>query len=107
MCFQKADIMKIDPNHLQNDVLSSSTSKTVQNKNTDLSPNDSLELSFSLIDDVLTLPQTDTDAVRKAKELLLSGLLESPKNIRQAVESILQFGICLSGRINGILPERL
>jgi hypothetical protein len=37
--------------------------------------------------------QMDTDAVRKAKELLQSGRLTSPENLRSAAESIVMLGI--------------
>jgi hypothetical protein len=38
-------------------------------------------------------PQTDIDAIQRARELLLSGQLESPENIRTAAENILELGI--------------
>ena len=47
----------------------------------------------SLIDQAMQASQTDADAVRAARELLLSGRLESPKNMRAAAENILKFGI--------------
>jgi hypothetical protein len=37
--------------------------------------------------------ETDSDAVQKARELLLSGRLTSPENVRAAAENILNFGI--------------
>ncbi len=37
--------------------------------------------------------EADSDAVQKARELLLSGQLTSPDNIRAAAESILNTGI--------------
>lgn len=37
--------------------------------------------------------EADSDAVQKARELLLSGRLTSPENIRAAAESILNTGI--------------
>lgn len=37
--------------------------------------------------------ETDSDAVQKARELLLSGQLTSADNVRAAAENILKFGI--------------
>ena len=47
----------------------------------------------SLIETAKQLPQQDADAVQRARELLLSGELESPENIRKAAENIIKFGI--------------
>lgn len=47
----------------------------------------------SLIDRAMQVSQTDADAVGAARELLLSGQLESPKNMRAAAENIIKFGI--------------
>ncbi len=47
----------------------------------------------SLIDQAMQVPQEDDDVVAAAKELLLSGQLESPENIRAAAENIIDFGI--------------
>jgi len=38
-------------------------------------------------------PATDTDAVQKAKELLQSGQLDNPANIREAAANIIKFGV--------------
>ena len=38
-------------------------------------------------------PTTDTDAVQKAKELLQSGQLDNPANIREAAANIIKFGV--------------
>jgi len=54
----------------------------------------SLHLNYaSLIDKATQTYQMDTKAVQRAQELLLSGQLENPENIRAAAESILGFGI--------------
>jgi hypothetical protein len=37
--------------------------------------------------------EADSDAVQKARELLLSGRLTSPENIQAAAENILNFGV--------------
>ena len=61
-------------------------------------PNDDADVSVqvnyaSLIDNAMQSPQTDTQAVQRAQELILSGQLESPENIRGAAEKIVTFGI--------------
>ncbi|MHC4193144.1 MAG: hypothetical protein ACYS8I_03560 [Planctomycetota bacterium] len=54
----------------------------------------SLHLSYvSFIDEAMQEPQTDTDAIQLAQELLLSGQLESHENIRAAAANILELGI--------------
>ena len=47
----------------------------------------------SFIDAAMQTPKTDSQAVEKARQLLLSGQLESPENIKQAAENIITFGI--------------
>jgi hypothetical protein len=47
----------------------------------------------SFIDAALKIPKMDSQAIEKAKQLLLSGQLESPENIKQAAENIITFGI--------------
>ncbi len=47
----------------------------------------------SFIDRAMQTPQTDTQAVQRAGELLLSGQLESPENIRKAAKNIIEFDI--------------
>ncbi len=47
----------------------------------------------SFIDRAIQAPQTDSQAVRQARELLLSGQLENPENIQQTAENIITFGI--------------
>ncbi|NQT04027.1 MAG: hypothetical protein HQ580_18520 [Planctomycetes bacterium] len=47
----------------------------------------------SFIDSAMQIPQTDTQAVEKARQLLLSGQLESTEIIRQTAENIITFGI--------------
>ena len=46
----------------------------------------------SLIEQAMQAPEAD-DVVAAARELLLSGKLESPENIRAAAENIIDFGI--------------
>ena len=47
----------------------------------------------SLIDMAMQPPQADDDVVATARELLLSGKLESTKNCREAAENIINLGI--------------
>jgi hypothetical protein len=54
----------------------------------------SLQVDYaSFINKATQIPQTDTNAVQRAQELLLSGRLESPENIQAAAENIAEFGI--------------
>ncbi len=47
----------------------------------------------SLIEQALQEPQDEALAIQKARDLLLSGELESPRNIREAAKNILDFGV--------------
>ena len=47
----------------------------------------------SLIESAIKVPQTDSKAIEQAKKLLLSGQLESPENIQQAADNIINSGI--------------
>ena len=47
----------------------------------------------SFIDTAMQTPKTDSQAIENAKQLLLSGQLESPENVKQAAENIITFGI--------------
>lgn len=88
-------INRIDNSQIQ-DLLGKSSS-TQPNSAEALPNNDtdaSLQVNYaSFINQAMQIPQTDTDALRQARQLLLSGQLESPKNIRSAAENILDFGI--------------
>jgi len=88
-------IEKIDTNQIQ-DFLGKPSSK--QSDSTKALPNNGADVSLqvnyaSFIDKAKQTPQTDTEAVQRAQELLLSGELESPENIRAAAENIIRFGI--------------
>ena len=53
-----------------------------------------LQIRFAdLIQQAIGASETDTDAVQKARELLQSGQLTSPQNLRSAAESIVTLGI--------------
>jgi hypothetical protein len=55
---------------------------------------DLLQVSYKSLIESATQPSTDdVDAVKRARELLLSGQLDSPENIRAAAENIVKFGI--------------
>jgi hypothetical protein len=47
----------------------------------------------SLVDKAMQPPETDDQLVRQARELLLSGKLDSMDIIREAAENILKYGI--------------
>ncbi len=60
----------------------------------DNSADASLQADYaSLISRATQIPEADTKIVRKAQELLQSGQLESPENIREAAENIIKHGI--------------
>ena len=47
----------------------------------------------SLIEKAVQQPEDDAQRVQAARELLLSGQLDRPENIRQAAENIVKYGI--------------
>jgi hypothetical protein len=54
----------------------------------------SLQTDFaSLVENAGQPPQTDALAVRRARELLDSGQLDTPQNIRAAAQNIVDYGI--------------
>ncbi len=54
----------------------------------------SLQVSYdSLIEQAKQIPPEDTTVVQRARELLLSGQLDNPENIRATAEAMIQFGI--------------
>jgi len=54
----------------------------------------SLQADFaSLVENAGQPPQTDAQAVRQARELLASGQLDTPQNIRAAAQDIVDYGI--------------
>jgi hypothetical protein len=88
-------IEKIDPNKIQD---FREKSPSVQPNPAGHLPNNDGDVSVqvehaSLIDKAMEVPQTDTSAIQRARELLQSGQLETPKNIREAAENIIKFGI--------------
>ena len=54
----------------------------------------SLQVDYAfLIEEAVQRPQSDSNLVQQAQQLLLSGQLESPENIRAAAANIATFGI--------------
>ena len=47
----------------------------------------------SLIEQAMQEPQDEALVIQQARELLLSGQLESPRNIREAAQNILDLGV--------------
>ncbi|MHC4534058.1 MAG: hypothetical protein ACYS6K_08905 [Planctomycetota bacterium] len=88
-------IEKVDTNQIQN-FLEKTPSK-LPSSTPAVSGNDadvSVQVDYaSFIDSAMQTPKTDSQAVEKAKKLLLSDQLESPENIKQAAENIITFGI--------------
>ena len=88
-------IDEVDTNQIR-DFLEKSSSR--QPNSARALPNDDADVSVqvnyaSLIDNAMQSPQPDTQAVQRARELLLSGQLESPENVREAAENIVNLGI--------------
>jgi len=88
-------IEKVDGNQIQ-DILAKSSlnqpdsAKSLTNSDTDAS----LQLdNASLIEKAIQLILTDEKTVEQAEKLLSSGRLDSPQNIQQAAENIINFGI--------------
>ena len=62
----------------------------VQKNNADVS----VQVNYnSLIEKALQPSKSDGDIVKQARNLIISGKLESPKNCKEAAENIAQFGI--------------
>lgn len=88
-------IEKIDNNQIS-DILNESSPKkpTPPKASTDTEADASLQVNYdSLIEKAKEIPQEDTTAVQQAQQLLMSDQLESPENIREAAENIIEFGI--------------
>ena len=88
-------IDKIDANQIRESIEKAASqlpdpTKTPVNSREDAS----LQVDFaSLIEDAVQPPQTDAQAVQRARELLIAGLLETEANILGAAESIADYGI--------------
>jgi len=53
----------------------------------------SLEISDAALIDKAKQPSEDEQQLQKAKELLQSGRLDTPANIREAAKNLLRFGV--------------
>ena len=88
-------IERIGTNQIQNPLENSASrqpdsAEALPNNDADAS----LQINYaSLIDQATQIPQNDTEAVRQAQELLLSGQLESTENFQAAAENIVNLGI--------------
>jgi hypothetical protein len=88
-------IEKVKNNQIS-DILKESSSKQLeQSKGSENTQADaSLQVTHdSLIEQAKQIPSEDANAVQKARQLLLSGQLDTPENIRAAAEAIIKFGI--------------
>ena len=73
---------------------SSSKESNPTGAHSDINTDVSVHVNFaSFIDKAMQMPETDTSAVQRARELLLSGELASPDNTKKAAEYIIDFGI--------------
>jgi len=88
-------IDKINNNQIQNLFDSASpkgpaSAKPPKNNEAD----DSIQIDYAcLIEKALKEPESDTGAVQRAKQLLLSGELDDPQHLQEAAENFLKFGI--------------
>jgi len=87
-------IEKIDANKIQ-ETLEKTVSKQPNGANAVANGvGVSIEVNYdSLIDRAIHTPPVDAEAVQRARQLLLSGQLESPENIRAAAEYLVSYGI--------------
>lgn len=87
-------IEKIDNNQIP-DVLKESSARQADTLKIPAEEGDvSLQANYdSLIEKAKEIPPEDSTAVQRAQQLLSSGQLESPENIRAAAENIIKFGI--------------
>jgi hypothetical protein len=65
-------------------------SKAVANSQADAT----LQIDYArLIEQAINSKPTENDAVQKAKELIQSGQLDNPANIKEAAANIIKFGV--------------
>jgi hypothetical protein len=85
-------IERIDNNQIQN-FLAKSTNQTGPAGS---APDEDAQLQVnyaSFIDQAQQAPETDAAAVQRARQLLLSGQLDSSEIIHQAAENIINYGV--------------
>jgi len=57
-------------------------------------PDASLDVEYGqLVTEALGLPQADEQKVERARELIASGQLDTPENIRETAMNIIQWGV--------------
>jgi len=88
-------IEKIENNQVSNILKESSAMQSgPSNASAKTGLDASLQVSYdSLIEQAKQIPPEDAIAVQRARELLLSGQLDNPENIRAAAEAIVKLGI--------------
>ena len=89
-------IDKINTNQISDHFDDSSAGKSNRSKAvTSNQADDTLQIDNArLIEQAInSQPTTDTDAVQKAKELIQSGQLDNPANIKEAAANIIKFGV--------------
>ncbi|MHC4725990.1 MAG: hypothetical protein ACYS17_02085 [Planctomycetota bacterium] len=88
-------IEKVDTNQIQSFL--EKTSSRPPNAAADSTKNEvgvTVQVDYAaFIDSAMITPKTDSLIIEQTKELLLSGQLESPENIRKAAENIITLGI--------------
>jgi len=88
-------IEKLDTNQIQGFLEKSSFRQP--NSTAALPDNDvdaSIQVDYaSFIDKAMQTQQTDSKAIERARKILLSGELESLKNIKRAAKNIITYGI--------------
>jgi hypothetical protein len=88
-------IDKINNNQIS-DILNDSSARQAGQAKVSASNNEDalLQISYdALIEKANQAKPEEGDAVQRARQLLLSGELEKPENIRDAAENLLTFGI--------------
>jgi hypothetical protein len=87
-------IEKIDNNQIP-DALKESSAKKADIPKIPAEEGDvSLQANYdSLIEKAKEIPPEDSKAVQRAQQLLSSGQLDTPENIRAAAENIIKYGI--------------
>ena len=88
-------IEKIDNNQISEILKESSPKQSDPAKTlTDNEIDASLQINYdSLIEKAMETTSDDANVVQNAQKLLSTGQLESPENIQQAAENIINFGI--------------
>jgi hypothetical protein len=86
--------MKIDTSGIQDFLERPRSSQETSPRAVANNEQDTSQVDFAaVIDAAMQPPQTDSDVLEQARELLESGQLESEQNIRAAAEDIIKFGI--------------